>query len=368
MSEWHPPLWYARLAGIAWRAVIVAVAAALLVTGIIGLSSVILPLALGMLFACGLNPIVVRLRRRGVAPALAAGLAVLLLALIVGSVAWLTVRAVVDQWDEITTFVDAGRAALVDAATDTGVEDATAADIDDDVSGYVSSTVRTLLTGLVRIAPTVAGAVTTLLLSILVAFFFLKDGALMWRWIVSRVGEASELTDRIGQRVWTTLSGFIAGQAAIAAADASMIALGAIVLGVPAPGAILMLTFIGAFIPFIGAFLSGLLAVMLALGDGGLWHGVAMLTVVLVVQVVEGNILQPWIQGRAVKLHPLVIALSVAAGGAIAGFLGVFLAVPVTAAGFVALSELRRAGILGPAEIDAVIEGEVRPAHEPPAP
>jgi predicted PurR-regulated permease PerM len=72
-----------------------------------------------------------------------------------------------------------------------------------------------------------------------------------------------------------------------------------------------------------------------------------MLVVVLAVQVFEGNVLQPWIQSRAVRLHPLVVALSVVAGGALAGFLGVFLAVPVTASGFVALDELRKAGLFG---------------------
>ena len=104
---------------------------------------------------------------------------------------------------------------------------------------------------------------------------------------------------------------------------------------------------------------------MLAVADGGIAKGVTMLTIVLLVQLIEGNVLQPWIQGRAVKLHPLVVALSVAAGGALAGFLGVFLAVPVTAAGFVALSELRAAGVLGPrvasAETDVISSSQLIP-------
>ena len=136
-----------------------------------------------------------------------------------------------------------------------------------------------------------------------------------------------------------------------------------VLLGVPEPLAIFMLTFFGAYIPFIGAFLSGLLAVMLAIGDSGLRTGVAMLAIVIGVQVLEGNVLQPWIQGRAVKLHPLVIALSVTAGGAIAGFLGVLLAVPLTATGVVALSELRAAGLLGPADL---VGGPDRIAEPPP--
>ena len=108
-----------------------------------------------------------------------------------------------------------------------------------------------------------------------------------------------------------------------------------------------MITFFGAYVPYIGATVAGFVAVLLAVGDGGLDRGLAMLSVVLAVQVLEGNVLQPWIQGKAVELHPLVIALAITAGGALAGFLGVFLAVPVTAAGVVALSELRAAGVVG---------------------
>ena len=127
----------------------------------------------------------------------------------------------------------------------------------------------------------------------------------------------------------------------------------------PHVGAILLLTFLGAFVPYIGAFLAGAFAVLLAVSDGGVSRGVAMLVVVIAVQFLEGNVLQPWIQGRAVRLHPLVVALSVVAGGALAGFLGIFLAVPVTASAFVALDELRKAGILGyvtPSEVADVAE------------
>ena len=143
------------------------------------------------------------------------------------------------------------------------------------------------------------------------------------------------------------MAGYIIGQTAIAGIDATMIALGALVLGVPEVAAIWVITFFGAYIPYIGATIAGFVAVMLAVADGGISKGVIMLTIVLLVQLIEGNVLQPWIQGKAVKLHPLVVALSVAAGGALAGFLGIFLAVPITAAGVVALSELRAAGVIG---------------------
>jgi predicted PurR-regulated permease PerM len=137
------------------------------------------------------------------------------------------------------------------------------------------------------------------------------------------------------------------GQTIIAGIDAVFIGLGAFLLGVPNASAVMMLTFIGAFVPYIGAFVAGLVGVLLAIADGGISKGLAMLAVVVVVQVIEGNVLQPWIQGRAVRLHPLVVALAVVAGGALAGFLGILLAVPVCAATVVTMGQLRDAGLLG---------------------
>jgi predicted PurR-regulated permease PerM len=190
---------------------------------------------------------------------------------------------------------------------------------------------------------------------LVVAFFFMKDGAWMWRRIVAFGAGSGPLVDQIGQRIWRTISGYILGQAAIATIDATLISLGALLLGVPHVGAIAVVTFLGAFVPYIGAFLAGTFAVLLAIAEGGISRGAVMLVVVIAVQVFEGNVLQPWIQGRAVHLHPLVVALCVVAGGALAGFLGIFLAVPVTASLVVTLDELRTAGLLGQAS--SVVDG-----------
>jgi predicted PurR-regulated permease PerM len=351
MTTWRPPLWYDRLGGIAWRAVIITVAAVLLVSGLVALSSVILPVVLGLLFACGPQPLSRRLDRRGLRRWLSSLLAVLALFIVVVLVAWLTVRLVIDQWGAISSMLADGQATLEKEASDQGVDPSTAGSIGADVGEFVSTIAGMLVNGLVQLVPVAASVVATVLLSFVVAFFFLKDGAVMWHWIVTNLGDFGELADRTGRRVWLTLTGYIIGQTVIAVADATLITLGALALGVPQLGAVFMLTLFGAYIPYIGAFLSGLVAVLLAIGDAGIDKGIAMLAVVVIVQVLEGNVLQPAIQGRAVRLHPLVIALCVAAGAALAGFLGVFLAVPVAAAGFVTLGELRSAGIVGPAEL-----------------
>jgi predicted PurR-regulated permease PerM len=353
VSQWEPPLWFDRLGGIAWRSVVIVVAGAIIVGGIVAFGAVILPVVLGLLFTCALRPVAAWLRRH-VRPGFAAALSVLLLAVAIIAVVWLTINAVVDQWSEIETLIDDGRTTMIEALEDRGVAPETAATLQQAASDAVGAVVDILFHGLVQIVPTIAGVIAAVVLSLLVTFFFVKDGAAIWAWIVGNFDTSDALVDRVGRRVWPVIAGYILGQTAIAAIDATLITLGALLLGVPEAGAVLLITFFGAYVPYIGATVAGFVAVMLAVAEGGIDTGVAMLAIVLGVQMIEGNLLQPWIQGRAVRLHPLVIALAVTAGGALAGFLGVFLAVPVTAAGFVALAELRAAGVLGTRSTDRV--------------
>jgi putative heme transporter len=112
-------------------------------------------------------------------------------------------------------------------------------------------------------------------------------------------------------------------------------------LGVPLAFALAVLVFLGAFVPFVGAFVSGLVAVLVAFADEGWEIGLAALAIVVAVQFIEGNFLQPIIQSRTVDLHPAVILLAVAAGASLFGILGAYLAVPVTAVGFAVVASLR---------------------------
>lgn len=349
MQRWEPPLWFDRLAGIGWRTIAIASTVALLVFGLLGLSVVIVPILLALLFACGLSPVANALRRIGASDLIAALISVLVLLAAISAVAWLTVRAVVDQWDEISLLLHRAGLKLADAAADDGIDATTAENLRADLSATIGQVADVLIAGVLRLVPTVAGVVASLVLSLFITYSFLKDGPAMWAWIIDRFGSARSLVEHTGERVWGVLSGFVLGQTAIAAIDATLIAVGARLLGVPQPMAIFVLTLFGAYVPFIGAFLSGMVAVLLAIGDADLATGAAMLLVVLVVQAIEGNFLQPWIQGRALNLHPLVIALAVALGGAFAGILGVLLAVPLAAAAFVTLAELKAAGLFGPA-------------------
>jgi putative heme transporter len=152
--------------------------------------------------------------------------------------------------------------------------------------------------------------------------------------------ETRSAVDQAGRRAWDVLGGFVRGTALIAAIDASLIGIGLWLLGVPLAFALAVLVFMGAFVPFVGAFVSGLVAVLVAFADGGWELGLAALAVVVAVQFIEGNFLQPIIQSRTVDLHPAVILLAVAAGASLFGIAGAYLAVPVTAVVFAVLGSL----------------------------
>jgi predicted PurR-regulated permease PerM len=186
------------------------------------------------------------------------------------------------------------------------------------------------------------GFLAGLVLAVAVLYFVLRDGPAFWAGLLGRFSpEDRPAVDRAGNRAWRVLGGFIRGTALIAAIDATLIGVGLWLLGVPLAFALAVLVFLGAFIPYLGAFVSGLVAVLVAFADEGWEIGLAALGLVVAVQLIEGNFLQPIIQSRTVDLHPLVILLAVAAGSSLFGILGAYLAVPVTAVVFAVVASLR---------------------------
>jgi putative heme transporter len=166
--------------------------------------------------------------------------------------------------------------------------------------------------------------------AVLLCFFLLKDGAGMWAWVLRLVRKGSrEDTDEVGKRVYTALAGYVRGIAMVGLVDAVLIAIALLIIGVPLVVPLAVITFFAAFVPLIGAFVAGLLAVLVALVSGGLVDALLVLGAIILVQQVEGHLLYPLLMSRAVHLHPAVIVVALAAGGILAGIIGVFLAVPV---------------------------------------
>jgi predicted PurR-regulated permease PerM len=183
-----------------------------------------------------------------------------------------------------------------------------------------------------QVAFTTLETLSGILLGLIALLFYLKDG--------ERIAEAAlRVVPRrarggfaeVFDRVWATLGGYFRGQIVVAAVDAVFIGLGLFVLGVPLAAPLALLVFFGGLFPIVGAFTAGAVAVLVALADGGLGLAIAVLILNVAVQQIEGNVLEPFIVGRAIRLHPLAILVALTAGAVTLGILGAFLAVPVAA-------------------------------------
>jgi predicted PurR-regulated permease PerM len=164
-------------------------------------------------------------------------------------------------------------------------------------------------------------------------YFFLADGKLIWAWVVRIFPRAARLqADASGRVAWRSLTQFVRATVLVAATDAIGIMIVAAILKVPLVGAIGVLVFLGAFVPMIGAFLSGTVAVLVALVDQGPVVALIMLGGVVLVQQIEAHVLQPFLMGRFVSVHPLGVIIAIAAGVIVAGIAGALVAVPLAAA------------------------------------
>ncbi|MEU7482018.1 AI-2E family transporter [Lentzea sp. NPDC042327] len=197
----------------------------------------------------------------------------------------------------------------------------------------VKSSIGSIATGLLTGAGAVTSGLVTTVVALLLAFFFVKDGMRFTPWLRGIIGQrAGGHVTTVLERVWATLGSFIRSQAAVSLIDAVLIGLGLLVLGVPLAVPLAALTFLGGFVPIVGAFVAGALAVLVALVSNGPTTAIIMLVIVVVVQQVEGNVLQPILQSRGLRLHAAVVLLVVTAGTSLYGIAGAFFSVPVAAA------------------------------------
>jgi predicted PurR-regulated permease PerM len=209
----------------------------------------------------------------------------------------------------------------------------------DALGGLVDKGVSELQNNSQEIASVVIGslgaigsAVVTFVLALVLCFFFLKDGPNFLPWLGKWIGGgAGTHVGELSDRVWKALGQYVWSQAAVAFVDGLFIGLGVWLLGVPFALPIAVLTFFGGFVPIVGAFVAGAIATLVALVSNGVWTAVAVLAIVLVVQQLEGNVMQPILVGRTLKIHPAVVLAVVALGGTLFGIIGAFLAVPAVA-------------------------------------
>ncbi|MEE1751359.1 AI-2E family transporter [Streptomyces sp. SP18CS02] len=320
----------------------------LLVTGVMAVAiwlcvtfkTVVTPVLLALLGTALLGPLYRRLVAMKVNRSLAAGLTCAAVVAVVGGAAYIVVNALVESGDQIVASL---RQAARDLAAHFGAAgtslDDVAANSEDLLGRFGQTAASGVLTGLGVVAETAAVA----LLALLLVFFFLRDSPRAVRALRALSPRSTgDTAEAMARRAFEAVEGFMRGTTFIALIDALCITVGLLVLRVPGAVGLGALVFVGAYIPYLGAFISGAVAVLVALADRGFAIALWVLGVVLAVQLLEGHVLQPMIQSRTVQMHPAVVLLAITAGASVAGILGMLLSVPVTAAAFGVFGELRK--------------------------
>ncbi len=192
----------------------------------------------------------------------------------------------------------------------------------------------TLISGAFAAAGTVSDVLAGIFITLFSTYFMLAQGDVIWGWILKVLPDpAQEPMDVAGRRGWVTLTSYIRATVLVAATDAIGIGVGAAILGVPLAVPLAVLVFLAAFIPVVGALVSGVVAVLIALVSHGVVTALIMLGIVIGVQQLEAHVLQPFLMGRAVRVHPLAVIMGIAAGALAAGIVGALFAVPIIAVG-----------------------------------
>jgi putative heme transporter len=311
------------------------------------LSQVVVPLIIALFPAAVLQPVADRLRRVGL-PDWAAALLSLVgaLALVGGVIAFIAPsfagqvgllgEAISEGYTELDRFLARGPF---------GLQPIDLQDLIDQVSGQLSGSVdgSEVADNVLGFARAFATTATSFLLMLIAVFFYLKDGRSIAGWVRSLFPTAvHEDVAIIGNLGWRTIGGYIQGQLLVAVVDAVCIGLGLWALGVDLALPLGVIVFFGGLFPIVGATAAGFVATIVALASNGPTTALLVVGLVLVVQNLEGQLLQPLILGRALQLHPLAIICSLAVGGFLLGILGAFLAVPLAAASAQTIGYLRQ--------------------------
>ena len=330
-----PRLWGDRFGALATRSlqlIIVLVLVAGIIWGIRTLSTVFIPIMLALILASTFWPVTKWLRARRVPAALAAAIELVGILLLLTGVGWLVTWAVRDEWDELSSSAHDGFEQLVDwtHTLPFSIDQEQLLQWRDQLIDWVTS--ANVGAGALAGVGAVASFVTGLVLMIVVLFFFLKDGPVIWRFLLRPFqGIALQRAERIGTKVVETFGSYVRGTASVALVDAIGIGIGLVILQVPLALPLAVLVFLLSFIPLVGATVAGILGALVALVANGPISAVLVVGVVVLVNQLEGNFLQPVLMGRALKLHALVILLALTVGTVLSGILGAVLAVPLAA-------------------------------------
>ncbi|WP_369035064.1 MULTISPECIES: AI-2E family transporter [Streptomyces] len=327
--------WGVRVAAEAgWRLLILAGTLWVLMRVISAVQLVVFAFVVALLITALLQPTVARLTRWGMPRGPATALTAILGFVVMGLIGWFVTWQVIENTDQLSDQVQDGvdelRNWLLNSpfhVTDKQINKI-AENLRDAIGANTDEITSAGLEGVTVIVETLTG----ILLAAFSTLFLLYDGKRIWEWTLKLVPAAARPgVAGAGPRAWRTLTAYVRGTVIVALIDAIFIGLGIYFLDVPMAVPLAVFIFLFSFIPLVGAVASGALAVVVALVTQGVFTAVLVVVVVLAVQQIEGHVLQPFILGRAVRVHPLAVVLSVAAGGMVAGIGGAVVAVPLVA-------------------------------------
>ena len=295
-------------------------------------ATIVVPVITAGIIAAVLSPVVSWLAAHGLGRG--GGAAIVFLAVIAlgGLILVLLLSGVTSQIPELQKSLNAAVDKVQGWLSDAGVSTSKAQGAGDDASASVSDAFHALLDGVGTGVEALASLAAFLAFTALSLFFLLKDGPVIRRWTEHHMGVPFELGHTITGRTLQSLRGYFVGVTAVAVFNAAVIGLGAFVLGVPQLGAIILINFVAAYIPYLGAWSAGAFTVLVALGSEGSSTALTMAIVVLLANSILQQMIQPIAYGAALGIHPLAVLIVTIAGGSLFGGIGLILAAPLTSA------------------------------------
>ncbi|MEV7072649.1 AI-2E family transporter [Streptomyces sp. NPDC093990] len=327
--------WGVRVAAEAgWRLLVLAGTVWVLMRIISSVQLVVFAFVVALLITALLQPTVARLMRHGVPRGPATALTAILGFVVIGLMGWFVTWQVMENIDDLSDQIQSGIDDLRNwlLKSPFHVTDKQINQIAKNLREAVGANTDQITSAGLEGVQVVVEALTGILLTFFSTLFLLYDGRRIWGWTLKLVPAAARpAVAGAGPRAWRTLTAYVRGTVLVALIDAVFIGIGIYFLDVPMAVPLAVFIFLFSFIPLVGAVASGALAVLVALVTQGVFTAVMTLVVVLAVQQIEGHILQPFILGRAVRVHPLAVVLTVATGGMVAGIGGAVVAVPLVA-------------------------------------
>jgi putative heme transporter len=294
--------------------------------------TIVLPVITAAVIAAVASPVVGLLARHGLNRGLAAGLLLISLVALGAGVVYIVVAGITSETDDLSGHLSDAKNTIQGWLEDLGVDPSKANDATNDASSSATTSVSTLLHGIADGVKELSSLVFFLAMTTLSLFFLLKDGPTIRAWGERRLGVPMSLAHTMTGRVLQSLRGYFFGVTIVAAFNAVVVGVGAVILGVPLAATIAAITFLAAYIPYLGAWTAGAFSVLIALGGAGTDAAIGMIVIQLLANGLLQQLVQPIAYGAALGIHPLAVLVVTIAGGCLFGAVGLILAAPLTSA------------------------------------